>query len=86
MFRFTIRELVLLTIIVAMAVGWWVDREQLDAWHRRLYGSLVSEVNREGFWIVSEDGHDTVYLTEPPLGSTIDGKPMPKRPLMHPGP
>jgi hypothetical protein len=26
MFRFTIRELVLLTIIVAMGVGWWIDR------------------------------------------------------------
>jgi hypothetical protein len=25
MFRFTIRELVLLTIIVAMGVGWWVE-------------------------------------------------------------
>ena len=25
MFRFTIRELVLLTIIVAMGVGWWLD-------------------------------------------------------------
>jgi len=30
MFRFTIRELVLLTVIVAMVVGWWVDRRRLD--------------------------------------------------------
>jgi hypothetical protein len=29
MFRFTIRELVLLTVIVAMGVGWWVDRSAL---------------------------------------------------------
>ena len=26
MFRFTIRELVLLTLVVAMGVGWWLDR------------------------------------------------------------
>src|SRR5688572_13772409 len=26
MFRFTIRELVLLTLVVAMGVGWWIDR------------------------------------------------------------
>jgi len=30
MFRFTIRELVLLTVVVAMGVGWWLDhREQV---------------------------------------------------------
>jgi hypothetical protein len=28
-FRFTIRELVLLTLVVAMGVGWWVDRSSL---------------------------------------------------------
>jgi len=26
MFRFTIRELVLVTVIVAMGVAWWIDR------------------------------------------------------------
>lgn len=31
MFRFTIRELVLVTLVVAMAAGWWVDRSAL-AW------------------------------------------------------
>jgi hypothetical protein len=25
MFRFTIRELVLLTLVVALSVGWWID-------------------------------------------------------------
>jgi hypothetical protein len=28
-FRFTIRELVLLTLVVAMGVGWWLDRRSL---------------------------------------------------------
>jgi hypothetical protein len=31
MFRFTIRELVLLTLVVAMGVEWWVDRNRLAA-------------------------------------------------------
>jgi len=26
MFRFTIRELVLLTLVVALGVGWWIGR------------------------------------------------------------
>jgi hypothetical protein len=30
MFRFTIRELVLLTLVVAMGVGWWLDRLRLS--------------------------------------------------------
>ena len=29
MFRFTIRDVLWLTVVVAMGVGWWVDRVQL---------------------------------------------------------
>jgi len=29
MFRFTIRDIVLVTAIVALAVGWWADRRRL---------------------------------------------------------
>ena len=36
MFRFTIRELVLLTLVVAMGVGWWMDRSQLERQIRKL--------------------------------------------------
>ena len=31
MFRFTIRELALVTLVVAMGVAWWIDRSAL-AW------------------------------------------------------
>jgi hypothetical protein len=31
MFRFTIRDLLLLTVIVALVVSWWVDRSRLAA-------------------------------------------------------
>jgi hypothetical protein len=36
MFRFTIRELVLLTLVVALGIGWWVEHRQLTAVKRRL--------------------------------------------------
>jgi len=36
MFRFTIRELVLLTLVVAMGVAWWLDRAQLLGQNRSL--------------------------------------------------
>jgi hypothetical protein len=29
MFRFTIRELVLLTLVVALGVGWWLEHRTL---------------------------------------------------------
>jgi len=28
MFRFTIRDVLWLTVVVAMAVGWWIDRDR----------------------------------------------------------
>jgi hypothetical protein len=31
MFRFTIRELVLLTLVVGLALGWWLDRASLQS-------------------------------------------------------
>ena len=31
MFRFTIRDLLWLMVVVALVVGWWVDRRDLNA-------------------------------------------------------
>ena len=54
MYRFTIRELVLLTIVVAMGVGWWMDRCQLAvpaADYRRLKANeLQREAQSEEFF------------------------------------
>ncbi|MBC7854778.1 MAG: hypothetical protein IAF94_15205 [Pirellulaceae bacterium] len=30
--KFSIRDLMFVTVIVALAVGWWVDRRQLREW------------------------------------------------------
>ena len=40
MFRFTIRELVLLTLVVAMGVGWWLDRRALTDQMARLKSNV----------------------------------------------
>jgi hypothetical protein len=56
MFRFTIRDLVLLTLVVAMGVGWWLD-------HRRLLQAMrVSEL----VW------GDVVHAREAALQARID--------------
>jgi hypothetical protein len=34
--KFSIRDLLLVTVIVALAVGWWVDRAKLSREIRRL--------------------------------------------------
>ena len=31
MFRFTVRDLLLVTVIIALALGWWADRRRLEA-------------------------------------------------------
>jgi len=49
MFRFTIRELVLLTLVVAMGVGWFVDRRVFVAakktaeWKLEMLATLIEE-------------------------------------------
>ena len=70
MFRFTIRELVLLTVIVAMGVGWWLDHRRLLAIVaateirvvevKRLAQLLMSE-EKELLQAIEESGHTVVY-------------------------
>jgi hypothetical protein len=36
MFRFTIRDVLWLTVVVALAVGWWVEHRRYSDAHRRL--------------------------------------------------
>jgi hypothetical protein len=43
MFRFTIRDVLLLTVIVALGVGWCIDRSRLAS----LYKSSQTEVVRQ---------------------------------------
>jgi len=56
MFRFTIRELVLVTLLVGVALGWWLDRNRLavraaegDRWIYK-YEGLASAVSNGLGW------------------------------------
>jgi hypothetical protein len=37
--RFTIRDLLWLTVVVALAVGWWLDHLQIESPKYSYYGS-----------------------------------------------
>jgi len=48
MFRFTIRELVLVTLVVGMGVGWWQERRRanrLESYNR----FVLQAVTRSGY-------------------------------------
>jgi hypothetical protein len=68
MLRFTIRELLLATVIAALAVCWWIDRSRLTpiaaeagSWRFRAE-SLAERVQREG-WQVNWD-EDEIFITQ----------------------
>lgn len=79
MFRFTIREMFLLVLIVALGVGWWVDHRQMasdlaDAqWWRHAAGAAESVLNSLGWktnWNLSKDWFEA-YMAE---GSSSHGR------------
>jgi hypothetical protein len=41
MFRFTIRDMLWLTVVVALAVGWSVDWRTHAGWQRQMFDQLV---------------------------------------------
>jgi len=45
-FRFTIRDLFWLTLVVALAVGWWIDRARLGAQLSKLEQQAYSYMDR----------------------------------------
>jgi len=68
--RFTIRDLILLTTLAAVAAGWWTQRQKLTAQNARLNESLAAARDRlaraedlleyQGV-VLNEDG--TTYTT-----------------------
>jgi hypothetical protein len=63
-FRFSIRDLLWLTLVVAMGLGWWVDRQRVltefrqlssdldraKAWRNRA-GALEQALKNENWWV-----------------------------------
>jgi len=56
MFRFTIRDVLWLTVVFGLAVGWWVHYRQYEFWDRR--GALLDMQLRATGWdvIYRDDG------------------------------
>lgn len=48
MFRFTIREILLLTVITGIAVAWWIDRTELDRQRNDVWYAYISFINQAG--------------------------------------
>jgi hypothetical protein len=74
MFKFSIRDLLLLTVITALAVGWWIDRSRLnqraiesDNWKFRAE-SLAERVTRFGGEVAWDD--QSILITQ----ISADGK------------
>jgi len=67
MFRFTIRDVLWLTVLVALGVGWWVQSrhaehafaERLNAQQqsfRQQYASIKQQANAQGFKLLNSHG------------------------------
>jgi|GEM_PF-2958605 len=68
MFRFTIRELVLLTLVVAMGVEWGVDRRSLcgqiaELMHDTLTTNLA--ITRGGCYFTQDENGHTIVAPQP---------------------
>src|SRR6476661_7623530 len=73
MFRFTMRELMLVTLIMAMGLGWWLDRNNLvrvsefkaQFW-KRCAIAFQGQLERDGYAV--DVGHERGITITAPTG------------------
>ena len=71
MFQFTIREVLWLTVLAAVLVAWWVDRERVakrEAWAREnfnTYTSLSSDLIGDDLFSVKMVPPEVINRSEP---------------------
>jgi len=68
MFRFTIRDVLLVMVIVGLAVGWCIDhRRQRAAWDQSqtMFRMLDSFLEREGYKASWTHGNTTLTILRP---------------------
>ena len=64
MFRFTIRDVLWLTVVVALAVGWWVDRERLRLWARGRWDRTLEATMEVGqLWADERNGEVVIEVS-----------------------
>lgn len=66
--QFSIRELSLFTIVVALALGWWIDRNRLS--------SRMDELEEERFYLTKLDGVVREWLPKYGLRIAIETVPI----------
>jgi hypothetical protein len=65
MLRFTIRDVLWLTVVVAVALGWWIEHRRFEA-----YSELVRSLTK---WTPAGPGaHQTRSIVRP-LGDDLNG-------------
>ena len=70
MFRFTIRDALWLTLVVGVALAWWLHYRQYSFWHER--GALLDMELRARGWdvIYSDDGLPELIPPRDAAGNT----------------
>lgn len=84
MFRFTIREFIFLTVLVSIAIAWWLDRSALLSRHamtvqhaERLRDSLKhAEQSHAELWRILRQDNVMITVWEPDWA--IADKPIPQ--------
>lgn len=70
MFRFSIRELMLVTLVVAMGAGWWLDRRSNAHWRSRA-GALEFFVREKGYRVMWDAKEPKVRIFDGHIGKGI---------------
>jgi hypothetical protein len=70
MFRFTIRDVLWLTVVIALAVGWWVDRQRAHSRNKKQLRIIATELDQNQGHISLEPDQEGVYhvLSDPAEG------------------
>ena len=56
-FRFSIRDLLWMTVVVAFAMGWWQNRREADGWHTKF---MQMRRDRDGIYQDARDLADQI--------------------------
>ena len=89
--RFSIRDLLLVTVIVALSVGWVVDHWRIEEEKRRLErseaqwhavaNSLADAMNEQGWKVeIGDDANGSSWKMESPAALPNSSAPAPKPP------
>ena len=76
--KFSIRDLLLLTLIVALAVGWWLDHQRRESDFKAMREELNrrQQVEQAEAWIMSHQSLGAMTNTKLPPTSRDDLIPM----------